>query len=331
MVTANTPLNYQSLIDDYRKQLADANAANQKRLQQIVGNLDANGNPVDGATGLLGSIGATAKSRVQESSTKAAGVADQDLISRGLGNTTIRSSVQRGIQTDENRAMQDIDNAVAQQKAGVLERVSEPGPDMGLYANLLRGIGSGQGQLAGQAQYRSGGGAGGAGGSLADSLRSMFGTSAAPGGSGNTAELMGPLGGAGGGVGGAGGAGGGMNLYGSLTGNGATATTVTGGYNPADAGVAGSSFDNLFVGQPVYGDAPDGNMGTYAGGGSMNDMSLMTNDGKLATSRFSPSASAPSDPNFDHEGFTKALAKAYASASSPDLVDVQSIRNQFYR
>jgi len=101
-----------------------ANQANEKRYQDILASLSG--------------MGTAARTRVAQQKTQAQGGADQDLISRGLGNTTIRQSVQRGIASDAELANQSIDEQVTGMRAGVMERRNDTGPDLSMYANLLQ-------------------------------------------------------------------------------------------------------------------------------------------------------------------------------------------------
>jgi hypothetical protein len=79
--------------------------------------------------------------------------ADQDLINRGLGNTTVREGIFRGYTTDETAARnrftdtqvrQNIDENFRQQQGMVdwLGARNDVGPDVGQLANLASGVGA---------------------------------------------------------------------------------------------------------------------------------------------------------------------------------------------
>lgn len=70
----------------------------------------------------LDMVGDAARERIGQSATQQFAQADQDLVNRGLGNTTVRSSVQRGISMDEQRAKNELDEGIAAQRSGLLER-----------------------------------------------------------------------------------------------------------------------------------------------------------------------------------------------------------------
>lgn len=109
---------------------------------------------------LLEGSGATARRRVGEDTTRAMASAEQDLISRGLGNTTIRTSARRGIASDAERHYQDIDQQVRQEQAGLLTQRAgaeaelgrlradailsrqDTGPDTAAYTNLIMALAS---------------------------------------------------------------------------------------------------------------------------------------------------------------------------------------------
>lgn len=74
----------------------------------------------DQAAGLQTGMGATANAAIDEQTIKNKGQSEQDLIDRGLGNTTIRSTTNRGIESDAQKAHQSVAEAVANAKAGLL-------------------------------------------------------------------------------------------------------------------------------------------------------------------------------------------------------------------
>ncbi len=164
-------------LDAIMKQITDAqkkaNAANLERYQQLLSVIDTLGKQV-GAEGtfgqaeqLLSQVGQAAQTRIGEQATRAQATTEQGLISRGLGSTTIRQSAQRGIRADEERARQEAEERTAGQKAGlltqragletqiggmkagVMERRTDAGPDLGMYASLIQSAGLGGGGLGG--------------------------------------------------------------------------------------------------------------------------------------------------------------------------------------
>lgn len=163
--------NIADVIKQVQTKYDAANAANELRYKQIVGTSD----PATGAFtgGLLENLGNTQRSDNAIRYTQARAGADQSLISRGLGNTTIRDSVQRGLLSDESRAAGAITESVANARAGVVERRNDIGPDVGTFANLLRDAASANtgpvSAVLGAAQHSGGAGGAGGGGSLGDS------------------------------------------------------------------------------------------------------------------------------------------------------------------
>jgi hypothetical protein len=69
----------------------------------------------------LGKVGEAGRSRIAQQGVQAQAGAEQSLISRGLGGTTVRESVMRGIQSDTERARQGLEEGLAQQMAGLLQ------------------------------------------------------------------------------------------------------------------------------------------------------------------------------------------------------------------
>lgn len=155
-----------SLLNEWRQGNSDANAANQARLDEIMGLLTGQGESAIAETKRVGA------------ERTAAG--DQSLIDRGLFNTTILDSTRRREGEATNREVNRIGESVALNKAGVLERVHDQGPDFGALLQLAMQMGQGQGAGGGRTSsfgginmpqgpinpfgMTSGGGGGGGGG-----------------------------------------------------------------------------------------------------------------------------------------------------------------------
>jgi hypothetical protein len=120
---AGKPSDYSSIIGMLKSAQDAANAANQARLDEIM-----NLNQTAANESLR-------QSRVATQGNLAANTAD--MISRGLVNSTVLDTNRRGILNDANARDDAIRSNLAQTRAGVLERVSDEGPDLGLYAQLL--------------------------------------------------------------------------------------------------------------------------------------------------------------------------------------------------
>jgi hypothetical protein len=73
----------------------------------------------DQAAALQQGMGNTQMNQINQAETKSKGQSEQDLISRGLGNTTVRSSVNRGIEADATNARNSVAEAVANAKSGL--------------------------------------------------------------------------------------------------------------------------------------------------------------------------------------------------------------------
>jgi hypothetical protein len=161
-------INYDDIIRQIEGAQKKANDANLARYQELLAHIDSLGQQV-GSAGTYGqaesyiqNIGNAARQRIGETGIQQKGLADQDLISRGLGNTTIRTSAMRGIASDTERQMQSADEMEMTAKAGLMERRAgletdigklkasaiegryDKGPDMSMYANLLQAASAGQ-------------------------------------------------------------------------------------------------------------------------------------------------------------------------------------------
>jgi hypothetical protein len=157
------------LIADLSAQLQagskSANAAGkaryQKLLRQIAGlkeGILGEGGTLAQAEGQMSEFGQTGQRQIQQDLLRQLAGSEQDLITRGLGNTTVRSSVRRGIRSDAEQARQSLGERVATQKAGLLERKAgmqadlgrlesdailsreDTGPDMGMYLSLIQAL-----------------------------------------------------------------------------------------------------------------------------------------------------------------------------------------------
>jgi hypothetical protein len=114
----------QDILKQLQQAQTSANAANEQRYQDILG--------------LYSNLGKTGTAQIQENEAQQQAKATQDLTSRGLGNSTVTSSVSRGIANDAQFAQQALQEQIAGQKAGVMERRTDQGPNMSMYANLLQ-------------------------------------------------------------------------------------------------------------------------------------------------------------------------------------------------
>jgi len=126
----------QDIIAQFQAAQDKANQANELRYQQALGQFE--------------NLGKAGQARIEQQTTQRQAEATQNLTSRGLGNTTITSAVSQGIADAGEQQRQQLDESVASQKAGLIERRTDAGPDAGLFASML--------QIAGQGQASAGGG-----------------------------------------------------------------------------------------------------------------------------------------------------------------------------
>lgn len=150
----------QSLLQMLQNQYQQANTAGLERYNSLMQGVNTAKSDITGsynrAMGLTDTMGSTAKARIGEDTLRQKGSAAQDLTSRGLGNTTITSSVNRGIDADAARNTADVNERVNTAKSGLeMSRAGsqldvarlmadatlsrqDQGPDMGMFANLLQ-------------------------------------------------------------------------------------------------------------------------------------------------------------------------------------------------
>jgi hypothetical protein len=154
--------------DRVQSDLDAANAANEGRYQQLLGLADSGKGEELGAlkTGYDTMLGAAGKGFDAERAREGQrlqgdlGGVQQSAIDRGLSNTSVRDSMERGAKDDSAMRSLSIDDAQNRQqlavmqdyfsrmfgatqsannrKMGIIEGRTDQGPDLGLYANLLR-------------------------------------------------------------------------------------------------------------------------------------------------------------------------------------------------
>ena len=123
---------FQDIIAQMQAAQEKANLVNEQRYQQILGTFE--------------NLGKAGRARIEQQTTQRQAAATQNLTSRGLGGTTITSAVERGIASDAETQRQQLEEGIAVQRAGVMERRTDTGPDLGMFASLL--------QMAGQQQQQ---------------------------------------------------------------------------------------------------------------------------------------------------------------------------------
>jgi hypothetical protein len=128
------------LVEMLEQAQQTANEMNQQRLTRLVGEYNPETEQYEG--GMFGQFGQTAREDVSRSATEQAARSRQSLISRGLGNTTILDTMRRGVEEDRLRALRDIEERVTQSRAGVIEGVTDAGPNMGTTAQLIQQLAS---------------------------------------------------------------------------------------------------------------------------------------------------------------------------------------------
>lgn len=118
---------FRGLIRQMQAAQKKANLMNEQRYQQILGQFE--------------NLGQAGRARIEQQTIQRQAQATQALTSRGLGGTTIAPAIERGIASDAERRRQELEESVAVQKAGVMERRTDVGPDLGMFASLLQSAG----------------------------------------------------------------------------------------------------------------------------------------------------------------------------------------------
>lgn len=176
----------QSLLKNLQGSFDKSNAAGQEQYQNLLSAVGGTGDKVSGlykqAGDMTANFGNTARQEIDTGRVQQLGTSEQDLMSRGLGNTTIRSSVRRGINSDAQRNRASVDEMVNRQRAGLMTQQAGAemgmgqmlgdailskqniGPEAGMYAQLIESLtraGGSQGEAGGSGGGYSGSGGGG--------------------------------------------------------------------------------------------------------------------------------------------------------------------------
>lgn len=152
-------INLGSVIDQLEEARAEANEANKRRYRQGLQSLRQGRQQLrqfyDTAAQRIEGIGGAATEEVDRSARRNFASGRQGLISSGLGNTTIQSSLQRGVEDDRQRQLRAVDEQRQTALSGVAERRAaaefqtagaitdfiaareDQGPNVGLYSSLI--------------------------------------------------------------------------------------------------------------------------------------------------------------------------------------------------
>lgn len=180
---SNTPFALDGLLQRLQGSYDESNKAGLDQYKNLMASVGGVNQRVLGAGGLydqagagLTTMGNTARGRIAQGATRAKAESSQDLVSRGLSNTTIGASMNRGIDSDAEFANQGVDEQINNARSGlaisragtegdlgrltadsILSKRNE-GPDQQLYAQLIAQLG----RSGGLGSFSSGGGSSGA-------------------------------------------------------------------------------------------------------------------------------------------------------------------------
>lgn len=130
--TASTPYSFRSgsgnMASAYQKAYSAALEANESRYQEILAGLETAGAQ---ETKDIGTAYAGAEAAGQ-----------QDLVSRGLANTTMLPTMRTGVATAKTSALGRLKERLLQQRLGFMERRTDAYPSMDQFLQLMMGQGN---------------------------------------------------------------------------------------------------------------------------------------------------------------------------------------------
>jgi hypothetical protein len=170
-ITTNGGNNNSALISQLIASLSqgtsDANKAGMAQytnlLNAIKGGSKSAMNMYNQAGKQIANYGASQKGEIEQTRLNERADVTQDMIGKGLGNTTILPTMLGGADTRATKANINLGDSIAGMKSGLLERKAgmqvdltkllgdsilsrqNQGPDMGMYLNLLQSLGMGGG------------------------------------------------------------------------------------------------------------------------------------------------------------------------------------------
>jgi hypothetical protein len=191
----------QQLFGSYQNAYNEGRAANETRYNDLIGYLNQRyTRNMERSEGL----GAADGERIDRDYQRLGADTDQDLISRGLRNSTVRTGAQRGVEEDRQYAHRQLGESLRREQIGIdldsskdvldaMERRTDSYPSMDQMAQLALQLGQG-----GYGAGGGGGGVGGGGGSLTGLPPGALGPSNTTQGPGytQTSTLIPPSGGA---------------------------------------------------------------------------------------------------------------------------------------
>lgn len=203
------PYDINALLAQLEAQQKASNTAGMDRYKNLLSSVDATDTEsrrlFDSAMARTGTMGQTGRADIEGNRVARQAEGAQDLIGRGLTNTTITDTTRRGINSDADRQRLALEEGVNNAKTGLLTQRAganmdmgrlkadsilsrqDVGPDMGMYMQLLQQLAaSGNGQAQGRSYNFAGGTSGGFSGAGSRGAAGDSGSAAYGGGGGSS-------------------------------------------------------------------------------------------------------------------------------------------------
>lgn len=113
----------QNILSQLTQSQNQANQANQQRYKDVLQ--------------MYSGMGQSGAQQIAEQTQQQQAKGVQSMTSRGLGNTTVTDATSRGIASEGQNNLLALQESLAGKEAGVMENMTQKGPDLSMYANLI--------------------------------------------------------------------------------------------------------------------------------------------------------------------------------------------------
>ena len=119
----------QQLTNQYQKAINDANAANESRYQQALGNLEG--------------VGTSQRADINQRFNSSQSSVNQSLVDSGLANTTVLPTMRQGVERNRQSALGELETGLARERNQIIQSRNDIAPNLEFLYQMLYGQGQG--------------------------------------------------------------------------------------------------------------------------------------------------------------------------------------------